>query len=117
MGGGGTMSHMNSSLKFNRSQLKKRSYYKDYKSLYADGAKEEKVELQKATPKQLEVIRESVIAARKKEKTRLFVALTGALLVTSVVFYFIVLSFWSVSDRGDDIINIIETHERANPRE
>lgn len=109
MAGEGAMSQMNSSLKFNRSQQKKRSYYKDHKSLFVDGAKAEKVELKKATPEQLQAVRERVVKARKREYRRKAVVLLLAIATLVGIFFIIQIMIWDVNNRSQMHVYPMET--------
>jgi len=71
MGGGGSISHMTSSLKNNKALRSNKNYFL-LKSEYLKTAKKRNIDLKSASPEQLKQIRKELELHNKKQKQKKF---------------------------------------------
>lgn len=94
MAGEGSVFHMIASLKANGKLVKKQSYF-DRKNDYVKAANKRNLVLNKATPEQLQQIRNDLIQRNKQEnKKRIILILISVITAFIVIWFGIKLGLW-----------------------
>lgn len=88
MGGEGSMSHANQSLKYNRGQLGKRSF-KDLKELMRSGSGKTMIEFEKIDPVELGKIKARIREKAQKEKRKEILIFIISFLITATIIFLI----------------------------
>lgn len=88
MGGEGSMSNANQSLKYNRGQLNRKTF-KDLKDLMRSQSGKTVVEFEKISPEELFFIKEEIRRKAKKEQKKLVIAITISIIITSILVFLI----------------------------
>lgn len=88
MGGEGSMSQANQSLKYNRGQIGRRKF-KDIKDLIRAQSGKTPLEFDKIDPQELERIKQEIRLKAKKENRKLILVYVISLLVTGILFMLI----------------------------
>lgn len=88
MGGEGSMSAANQSLKQNRALLKRRSF-KDIRNLYLQSSGKTKLEFKKVSSEELTLIKDRIRKQHKKKVKQEMIILGFSIVVTFIFFYFI----------------------------
>lgn len=89
MGGEGSMSAANASLKYNRSQLRKNKR-NNVQSLYEPKYSKEKLEFIKVSPEELRIVKEDIRKKLKHQRKRTFIiTILIALVILSGIVWFI----------------------------
>lgn len=87
MGGEGSMSSANQSLKYNRGLLK-RQKFKDIRNLYLQSSGKTKLEFKQVSPEELVLIKERIRTQHKKKVKREMIIFIFSIVVTITFFYF-----------------------------
>ena len=87
MGGEGSMSIANQSLKYNRGLLK-RQKFKDIRNLYLQSSGKTKLEFKQVSPEELVLIKERIRTQHKKKVKREMIIFIFSIVVTITFFYF-----------------------------
>jgi hypothetical protein len=87
MGGEGSMSSANQSLKYNRALLK-RQKFKDIRNLYLQSSGKTKLEFKQVSPEELVLIKERIRIQHKKKVKREIIIFIFSIVVTIAFFYF-----------------------------
>jgi hypothetical protein len=90
MGGEGSMSQANQSLKYNRGQLGKRKFM-DIKDLIRSQSGKTKIEFDKIDPQELKRIKKEIRLKAKKEKRKFIIAFVISIILTAAFFTLIFL--------------------------
>jgi hypothetical protein len=74
-GAAGHISDMIARIRMNESAIRRKRYFKEARAGYIRAAKQKHLDYHKATPEQLEAIRELVIQKRRKDQIGFFIAM------------------------------------------
>ena len=88
MGGGGSMSLANASLKYNRSLIGKRKF-KDTKALIINASGKTELEFRQVSPLELKKIKDSIRQEAKRKMRRLVIAY-----ISIVVLFITLIAYW-----------------------
>jgi hypothetical protein len=83
-GAAGHISDMIARIRMNESAIRRKRYFKEARAEYIRAAKQKHLDYDKATPEQLETIRQLVIENRRKDRIGLVIAM-GLSVVLSIV--------------------------------
>jgi hypothetical protein len=83
-GAAGHISDMIARIRMNESAIRRKRYFKEARAEYIRAAKQKHLDYHKATPEQLETIRQLVIENRRKDRIGLVIAM-GLSVVLSIV--------------------------------
>ena len=88
MGGEGSMSQANQSLKYNRSQTGRRNF-KDIKDLMRSSSGKTKIEFEKIDSKELERIKNDIRYRARKRRKKLIILYVVISIIITITFYLI----------------------------
>ncbi|TVQ85176.1 MAG: hypothetical protein EA393_13860 [Bacteroidetes bacterium] len=74
-GAAGHISDMIARIRMNESAIRRKRYFKEARAEYIRAAKQKNLDYHRATPEQLEAIRELVIQNRRKDQISFFIAM------------------------------------------
>lgn len=90
-GAAGHISDMIARIRMNESAIRRKRYFKEARAEYIRAAKQKHMDYHKATPEQLEAIRELVILNRRKDQIGFIIAI-GLSIIISI---FVIWGLWS----------------------
>lgn len=93
MGGEGSMSHANQSLKQNRALLRK-SNYRNLKELYLQHSEKSSLEFKEVSPKELADIKSKIRLQHKKNTRKDLVVTLVVVILTALFFLYLYLRFF-----------------------